>query len=205
MTSGKEPKSPELAAFIHRMLEMQGVLNEDSAEALDMFRFGTHDFCARTMVRTLSAEFEAQIYFLEQFLIGLNEASPEIFKISSDELQVLKAQTLAIKPSGELSASPRFHPFRERLLFTLRIASRVINPAAKPDTYCLNWASVKEFVEIRNRLTHPKRVKDLHVSDEEIDHLNRAQDWIRGSMRALFNAGGFADEIKSMAQRPNET
>lgn len=201
MTDYSKPRSPELAAFVDRMLQMQAVLNEDSAEALELFRFGSHDFCTRTMVRTLSAEFEAQIYLLEQFLIGLNEASPEVFKISSDELQVLKGQSLSIKSNGGISVSQKFYPFRERLLFVLRVASRVINSAAKPDTCCLNWASVKEFVDIRNRITHPKRVNELHITEEEVDHLNRAQDWIRGSMRALFNVGGFAEGVMRLAPK----
>jgi hypothetical protein len=201
MNISSKPKSPELAAFVHRMLELQQILNEDSAEALELFRFGTHDFCTRTMVRTLSAEFEARIYLLEQFLIGLNEADQGAFKISPEELQVLKSQSLSIKQNGDLSASPKFYPFRERLLFVLKIAARVINPAAKPDTYCLNWVSVKEFVEIRNRLAHPKRLKDLHITEEEIDHLNRAQEWIRSSLGALFTAGGYDEALKQYAEQ----
>lgn len=205
MRSEAEPKSPELAAFVFRMLEMQNILNEDTAEALEMFRFGTPEFCTRTMVRTLSAEFEAQVYLLEQFVIGLNEASPDKFKLTPEESVILKDVSLNIKSSGTFSVSSKFYPFADRLLFVLSVATRIINPAAKPDTYCLNWESVKKFNEIRNRLTHPKKIKDLHISDDEIDHLNRAQDWIRGSMKALFNAGGFKEAVEKYAKESTKT
>lgn len=197
MSDYPPPKSPELAAFVHRMLELQEVLNEDTAESLELFEFASPDFCTRTMVRTLSAEIEARIYLLEQFLVGLHEVSPEIFKISADELQVLKSQSVSLKSNGEITVAVRFFPFRERLLFVLKLASRVLNPAAKPDTYCMSWDSVKEFVEIRNRLTHPKKLKDMHITDEEIDHLNRAQTWIRNSFSALFTAGSYDERLKA--------
>lgn len=195
-----QPKSPELAAFVGRMAELQNVLNDDGKEALEIFRFATHEFCTRTMVRTLSAEYEARLYLLEQFLIGLNEHDPQSFHIPPEELVVLKGTSPTIKSNGELSISARFHPFKERLLFVLKVAARVINPAAKPDTYNLNWESVGKFVEIRNRLAHPKRMRDLLVTGEEIDHINRSQDWIRDSLGALFTAGGWEEALKKYAK-----
>ncbi len=89
------------------------------------------------------------------------------------------------------------------MLFILKLASKVINPAATPDTKSKDWESVKRFVSIRNRLTHPKRLEDLHVTESEIDHLNRAQDWIRDSLTALFNAGEFGEAVKKL-KKANE-
>ena len=190
-----EPKSPELAAFVGNMLELIEVLHQDAAESLEFFRFGTHEFCVRVMVRALSAEFEARIYLLEHLLVGLNKATPDKFPLSSEEIQILKGQAVSIKKNGELTTSAKFHPFQERLLFTLKTAAKIINPAGHPDTSLHTWDAVQDFTRIRNRITHPKSLSDLEMSDKEIDQLNLAQDWIRNSLTAIFHAGGFSDAL----------
>ena len=181
-----QPNSPELARYIKESVELQNILNEDTEKALEMFRFGTHEFCTRTMVRTMAAEFEARIFFLGEFLIGLHETGDKSFILSVDEVHILKSTTLNIKKNGDISESQKFYPLKERLLFILKLAARIFNPKAMPNTSSNKWESVGKFVDIRNRLAHPKKMDDLNITEEEIDHINRAQDWIRGSMTAIF-------------------
>jgi hypothetical protein len=39
------------------------------------------------------------------------------------------------------------------------------------------WPSFKASIKLRNRITHPKRLADFNVSDEEVRTLHRAVEW----------------------------
>lgn len=201
-----QPKSPELAARILDLIELSKTLSEDAAEALELYRFATPEFCARTMVRTLSADYEARIHFLAELLLGLYRADSKSFALTENEVQILKSTTVNIKRDGAVSESQRFYPFRERMLFVLKLAARILNPGAAPDTQDKRWVSVKRFIGIRNRLTHPKKANDLHITDEEIDQLNAAQDWIRDSIGAIFHIPELDSYMKAKSELgKNET
>lgn len=181
------------------MLEMPKLLNDDLAEARELFRFCTPEFSTRTMVRTMAAEFETRIFLLGEFLIELHQTGKDSFQLTHEELHALKSESISIRRNGELTTSQRFFPFQERMLFVLKVAARLINPEGAPDMQNKNWPSVAKFISIRNRLTHPKTLADLEVTEEEIDDLNRAQDWIRESLHGLFNKGGLGDAIRQLA------
>ena len=51
----------------------------------------------------------------------------------------------------------------------------------------LRWQSVHKAVGIRNRITHPKRVHDMIVSDEELDHVQQAFLWFSEKMCELHD------------------
>jgi len=188
-------KSPELSAYVLAMVELQKTLNKDSDEALELFRFATPEFCTRTIVRTLSAEFEAMIFFLAELLVKLNCIDSKVFNLSPEELNVLKSESLMIKRNGDISVTQKFYPFQERMLFVLKMAAKILNPDAMPNTNDSNWANVKSFIKIRNRLTHPKSLSDLHITDNEVDDLNGAQDWVRASVSAIFTAGATGEAL----------
>lgn len=195
--------SPEFSAYVLAMMELQKTLNQDTDEAHELFRFATPEFCTRTIVRTMSAEFEAMIYFLAEFLVKLNCINSEVFNLTPEELNVLKSESLTIKRNGDISITQKFYPFQERMLFVLKMAAKILNPDAMPNTDDSNWAKVKTFIKIRNRLTHPKSLSDLHITDNEVDDLNGAQDWVRTSVSALFTAGSNGEELAKFLDAHN--
>lgn len=175
------------AQYVAEMLELDRFVNDDLAEAVELFKFATPDFCARTFVRTMAAEFETRLYLLQDFMLKIHDETANI-KFSSEELAILKSESYGLRSNGDVWVSTRFYPFKEHLLFTLRLFARRFNPKAEPDTSGAGWQSVQRFVEIRNRLMHPKSMRDLQITDEEIDSINEAQDWLRSSFKSLFAA-----------------
>ena len=45
------------------------------------------------------------------------------------------------------------------------------------DTSGGEWGDIRNFIQVRDRLTHPKRMSDLSVTDEEIRTAFRAFKW----------------------------
>ena len=168
------------------MIELDRFVNEDLAEAVEFFRFGTRHFAIRTFVRTMAAEFETRLYLLQDFMLKLHEESANI-KFAPEELAILKSETYVLRSNGQVQASVKFYPFKEHLLFTLKLFCKRFNPKATPDTSGSGWQAVQAFVEIRNRLMHPKSMSDLTITEDEVDLINQAQDWLRNAFKALFS------------------
>lgn len=181
--------------YVDEMLELDRFVNEDLAEAVEFFRFGTRDFAIRTFVRTMSAEFETRLFLLQDFMLKLQEETSNI-KFSPEEVAMLRSETYGLRANGEIQTSIKFYPFKEHLLFTLKLFARRFNAKAMPDTGGTGWQAVQAFIEIRNRLMHPKSMSDLQISEDEVTTINKAQDWLRGSFKALFSPE-FARGMKS--------
>jgi hypothetical protein len=177
------------------MLELDQLVNNDLAEAAELFRFATYDFSVRTFVRTMAAEFETRLFLLQDFMLKIHEETSNI-KFTPEELAILKSETYALRRNGELYSAVKFYPFKEHLLFTLKLFARRFNPKAEPNTDNDEWHSVQEFIEIRNRLMHPKSMNDLVISESEIESIHKAQSWLRKSFKALF-VGNFSRGTKT--------
>ncbi len=56
------------------------------------------------------------------------------------------------------------------------------------------WRAMEKTIEVRNRLTHPKRREDIIVSDEDLADLVRANEW-------LLQARDMMDAVNQVLQR----
>ena len=184
ISKGNEDEAGFLT-HIRELLELPKFLNEDLEEAAELFRFTTHDFAARTFIRTMAAEFEGKLFLLQQLLLQTNKLGKA--KLEPEEIVILRGQTHSLRKNGEVYSSTKYLPFSENLLFTMRLVSRIFNESVFFDTSDSKWKDVRRFIAMRNRITHPKKMEDMHISEEEIDSLNRAQDWLRDSFTSVFN------------------
>ncbi len=185
MTPSSPRQSKNWSRYVSEMLELDKFVNDDLAEAAELFRFTTQDFAVRTFVRTMAAEFETRLFLLQDFILKLHEETSNI-KFSPEELAILRSKTYTLRSNGEVQSSIKFYPFKEHLLFILRLFARRFNPKAMPDTSGKGWAAVHSFIKVRNRLMHPKSMDDLRISELEIKAINLAQDWLRDSFKSLF-------------------
>lgn len=170
---------------LDKILDIREVLNDDLAKAEDLFGATTRSFATRTFVRTMAAEFEGHLFVLERLMVILNENS-DMFPLTTEEIMVLRQQSVSLSRTGDISSSERFFPFRSRLLFAMKLFANRTTFADAPDTSRHGWEAVGRFLEIRNRLMHPKRVDDLRITDSEVETINRAQDWLRDAFNGMF-------------------
>ncbi len=155
------------------------------------------EFAARTFVRTMSAEFEARLFLLQQLLLVTNEHCDE--KLSAHEETVLRAEAPYIKGNGKLGTSSRFYASIDNLSFSLQLARKRFGDFVFCSKQDARWNSVLVFVDIRNRLTHPKRIQDLEISEKEVRALNEAQDWLREAFKSVFKHPAMVHAVKQHA------
>lgn len=188
----KGGEGSEFLKLIRELMVLPRYLNEDLAEARQLFRFATHEFAARTMVRTMAAEFEAKLYLLQQLLLQLHRK--DSINLKPEEIVLLQGQTYAIGHGGKVISSPKFLKFQDSLLFTAHVWSRCYKHTVFANTSDPRWQHVLTYLKVRNRLMHPKQRADLDISEAEIESLNRAQDWLREYFQSFFNPIKQADD-----------
>lgn len=181
----KGGEGSDFLKLIREMMFLPRHLNEDLAEARELFRFTTPEFAARTMVRTMAAEFEAKLYLLQQLLLQMNRKGS--INLKPEEIVLLQGQTYAIGHGGKVISSPKFLKFQDSLLFTARVWSHCYKHTVFANISDPRWQHVLTYLKVRNRLMHPKQRADLDISEVEIDSLNRAQDWLREYFQSFFS------------------
>jgi hypothetical protein len=86
-----------------------------------------------------------------------------------------------IKENGEIKVDEPSVPTIDLLIFALKYAARALHgpqgesfaPRSLP-----NWPKVRESIEIRHDVTHPKTPRSLTVTQEQIDVCNEAVGWL---------------------------
>jgi hypothetical protein len=185
MATRSNRESKHWAQYVEEMLALDKFVNDELAEARELVRFTTYDFAVRTFVRTMAAEFETRLYLLQDFMLKVHEESANL-KFEAAEEAILQSETYSLRKNGVIERTPKFYPFRDHLLFTLRLFAKRFHPKAMPEASGPGWDAVLKFIQIRNRLMHPKSMADLEISESEIDSINAAQDWLRSAFKALF-------------------
>ena len=179
-------KDASLLKAFHASIYLSMQFQEELEVISNLFnREKNNDAAGRMLVRTLSAEFEAKLYLLQQLLlhVSLNkDHAPTLHEIA-----ILNGESVYIKNNGAIGVSKKFYPFLDNLIFTLRLAQRSFGEHVYCDTAVAGWKDVKIFIDVRNRITHPKLSDDLHITDQEVDSLNRAQDWLRLAFGSVFS------------------
>lgn len=180
---GDDPKATVIK-HVTEMLKMAKCLNEDVEEAGELFRFVTHEFAARTCIRTLFSELEAKIFLLHKLVLALQPFSQD--KLSPEETMLLKETLCSVGANGNITNSQKYIPFKNKLLFTLNLCAQRFNPNVYRDTSDPRWQDVLALIKIRNRITHPKSMNDLAISQHEVDTFNSGQEWLREAFGSMF-------------------
>lgn len=180
---GDDPEA-NLIEHTKKMIEMMSQLNDDLQEAGELFRFSTYEFAARTCVRTLFSELEAKMFLLHELILHMQLLS--MLELSPEEVLLLQERSCSIGNNGRITTSQKFIPFKENLLFTLDLSARFFNKNVFRDTNDPKWKDVLTLIQIRNRITHPKRKEDLKISTNEVTVFNNAQDWLRKVFQSML-------------------
>lgn len=116
----------------------------------------------RELVRAVFAAVEGLLWQLKQDV--LEHAKDQL---SHHEHAAMTEETYSVDARGSVNPTPRFLPLTTSIRLVVCIVKRY-RPTYNLDFGHIGWANLKDAVEVRNRLVHPKRLEDFSVSDEEI-------------------------------------
>jgi hypothetical protein len=141
-------------------------LLEDARAAETHLDKSDSQFARRAYVRSVFAAVEGLIWILKQVCLARLIGSKQKFKLA--EFALLQDQTYDLKDNGETSVQTKFLPVPNNVKFTFRIFNRLFNSNVDLRVGAEPWTAFLRALEIRHRITHPKKVEELDISEEEI-------------------------------------
>jgi hypothetical protein len=128
----------------------------------------------RELVRSTFAAIEGAIWDYRKTVIS---AARDLGLLTIDEEAALTERTVQIGQNGNLSKQDRFIPMLSAFRFVSRIAQR-IDASIELNFNESGWHQVRQAVEIRNRVTHPKALADLAIEQADLDACSNALYWL---------------------------
>jgi hypothetical protein len=173
----------ELCREAQDFLKRSSLLSDDVALCDRTLRNAPDDqFWRRIYVRSVFVLIEACSYGLKR--IALHRHSVFDISFSPSELALLREEKHGLNDKGEVYTQDNFfQKFLPNFKFAVRSFAK-----SHGVTFELNASSVplKEFENLRNRITHPKKLAELAISDSEITKTDAVAIWFSQALSALL-------------------
>lgn len=122
----------------------------------------------RDVVRTAFSAIEGLHWQLKRDVIThLSDVRLPTDFISIHERAALLEETYSVNERGLVRTAPRFLPVDHALRLLINVVIRY-RPVYEPSLEDIGWANLKAALVVRNRLTHPKSLGDLEVTDDDL-------------------------------------
>jgi hypothetical protein len=174
---------------IQELIKTTHILESDLNAARGLDGQNLTPFLARSAVRAFSAFIEGVLFQMRQIALHSD------FSLTAEEVFLLEEKKPFLNEKGEAKRIDASGSLANTMLFTLRVFSKVHGISHSVNTADHGWESMKRFIDLRNKITHPKSSRDLTISAQEWDTFNSALDWFKAQIETIFqqcNAAEFA-------------
>ena len=175
-----------------------GILGGDAKRAEDEWRRDpTSQFHRRTYVRAGFAYIEGHVYRLKQLILSLDNhklglqsqrggapspnAPAVLTVLTGGDRLILEEQSFDVDDKGNSYAKQAFVRLDKNIKFAFRTFAKATDIPFKLDLETAGWRAFQKATEVRNRITHPKSISDLSISDTEIDTVHNGFVWYLNS------------------------
>lgn len=197
MSTDRDKKST--TSFLTK--EARPLVEEVVKEALEAFKAEDpqEPSSRRAVVRTIFYTIEVCTHVLKQYL--LFGAEKGIYILDNAEIAALREESYRVNQKGEVISQALRISTRDNFRFAVRLLERLVEESLDVEFNHPGWSDLKKAVDIRNRLTHPRALEELLVSDEEFHAVKNAWKWYSPAFRRCLKI--VADDIYS--KRPPES
>ena len=200
--------------------ETYGILLSDLHKVIEELQKNRSDYNRRQFIRTFGTFIDGVIF---QYKVATLELDREIFstlfqltssdalsapmlsyesRLTPEEKIILEEIAIEVSPSGNLERKSRFMNFEKSLRFTVKSFLKVIGSNFDPNYANYRWGSLKRTVQVRNRLTHPKKPEDLQITEKELKDADEAVNWFAELIRDLLDS--LKRSIKAQSKELND-
>lgn len=152
---------------------LQAVL-ADVEEALERLGPDCTSADRRNCLRTVVSAAEAVSWVYRDHILAvakdLDRATPLI------EFAFAEA-SFAVSERGEIIEQARYIPLTAMIRLITRVAQSYC-PDLDVDFGTSGWQSLKDTIQVRNRITHPKNIDDLTITNAEIETAKAGFFWL---------------------------
>ena len=124
-------------------------------------------YLRRALIRSLFAAIENVIWGMK--LEILNRIKVARISFSEEDLAILKEKSIKYDKEGKSIVSTKYVEFKRNIRFVFESYVKSYGGNLNIDVESKDWKEFVCFVKIRNRITHPKIISDLIISDVEIE------------------------------------
>jgi hypothetical protein len=142
----------------------------------------TSHFWRRIIIRNVFALIEASSYGLKK--LALVAGQKRNVEFSLGELTILGEEKHYLDEDGIVrSSGDNFQRFTPNLKFAFKCFAKSLGSSFRLD---VSKAPLKAFTELRNRVTHPKQLGDLTITNEELKITMTVHNWYCGELVKIF-------------------
>jgi hypothetical protein len=137
-------------------------------------------FFVRTYIRTVFAFIEGAAYVMRTAAQDLLVQRASVRNWQDAQKSVLLSSRAAkILPNGRITDERMRQPFKHMLAFTIRTLAEELGEDTSKLLSDNGWQSLQDAIDIRDRLTHPKQVEEVQVSQGELQKVLKGQGWFQ--------------------------
>ena len=156
---------------------------------------GGDAFDRRNLVRTFFTLVEGDTFYRKQLALMVHETTLSLEAsttpvFSAEELLLLKDRAPELTTKGEVRISQKFLRLSDNLRFSFATAAKAFGSDYQLDVSRDGWQAFLKALETRHRLTHPKTIDDLDVTEADLVNLSTAVKWYFESVAGLFRLPG---------------
>lgn len=184
----KMKENQALQASIFELADVYSFLEQDVQELRE---FGsqneTDQAWRRSAYRAVFSWIEGVVYQMKQVAIHTQGGYYQA-QFSRAEISFLLEESYYLTENGKVKTrNNNFVEIDKNLRFAYSKLVEGFNLSAKLEVERRGWNDFKKAIAIRNRLTHPKNVDNLFVSDADLKFLIETVDWFNEQYSKLID------------------
>ena len=192
ITASRIKPSRTLLQAMRRYIDPLGIIKEsleiniEAMKELEIIRNNIENTpndqsLRRIFIRSLISGLEAFCFRLKQDATCFN-------RFSNSEMQFIDEVAYRLQDNGSIQERNLRLPPDTNLNFSFEIISQTLNIDFRPDNSDVGWNNVLHSIILRNRITHPKGISDLEVTDNEITRALNAARWYVSTIQRVYKA-----------------
>jgi hypothetical protein len=188
----------DLGQIMTEVEAMEKILRNDILECAKLISGDDKTDCGnRTFVRAVFALIEGGIYGLKQVALQLSKHDRGNF--TPAEISLLEDKSYDLDDKGRVQERVKFIPISSNIKFAFAAVARAypVNYTLKTDGK--GWNALQAALKTRNRITHPKTVVDLKITDDEVQQAADAATWFLKSHADVVQA--YMNKLKPILDR----
>lgn len=147
----------------------------------------------RTLIRSIFSFIEGCCFRLKQdALVFCDDFSP-------GEISLLKGKTYILNDRGIVKEKEAYLKAKANLRLAFKAYAKAFNADFELKVNSKGWESYLEALEIRNRITHPKKFLDLVIRNEDMEKVMEARIWFGENLTQLLKS-----TAESLAKQESE-
>jgi len=154
---------------------MTMILLEDVIDEYRLVSKDSSDVRRRSFIRVVFSSIEAYLYQCRQVLLReAKELSPAV-------VGLLKETRYKFSTKGAKELED-YMPFLDSYVFTFQTMIQLHQPDYRIDNNSADWNNFVALRKKRDRLTHPKTLEDIYITQSDIDLARKVFNWHHRNM-----------------------